>query len=38
MIGRKDVEAAWSLIRPHVRRTPVLELPKGSLGLSRQWR
>jgi threonine dehydratase len=33
MIGRKDVEAAWSLIRPHVRRTPVLELPAGSLGL-----
>jgi threonine dehydratase len=32
MIGRKDVEAAWSLIRPHVRRTPVIELPKGSLG------
>jgi threonine dehydratase len=29
MIGRKDVEAAWSLIRPHVRRTPVLELPPG---------
>jgi threonine dehydratase len=34
MIGRKDVEAAWSLIRPHVRRTPVLELPAGSLGLA----
>jgi threonine dehydratase len=33
MIGRKDVEAAWSLIRPHVRRTPVIELSKGSLGL-----
>jgi threonine dehydratase len=33
MIGRKDVEAAWSLIRPHVRRTPVIELPAGSLGL-----
>ncbi len=32
MIGRKDVEAAFSLIRPHVRRTPVIELPKGSLG------
>ncbi|GEP59344.1 threonine/serine dehydratase [Reyranella soli] len=32
MIGRKDVEAAWSLIRPHVRRTPVIELPGGSLG------
>src|SRR5207245_9157473 len=33
MIGRNDVEAAWSLIRPYVRRTPALELPKGSLGL-----
>jgi threonine dehydratase len=33
MIGRKDVEAAWSLIRQYVRRTPALELPKGSLGL-----
>jgi threonine dehydratase len=33
MIGRKDVEAAFSLIRPHVRRTPVIELPVGSLGL-----
>jgi len=34
MISRKDVEAAWSLIRPHVRRTPVIELPTGSLGLA----
>jgi len=33
MIGRKDVEAAWSLIRPYVRRTPALEPAKGSLGL-----
>lgn len=33
MIGRAEVEAAWSLIRPHVRRTPVIELPAGSLGL-----
>lgn len=33
MIGRTDVEAAWSLIRQHVRRTPVIELPAGSLGL-----
>jgi threonine dehydratase len=33
MIGRKDVEAAWSLIRQHVRRTPALELPAGALGL-----
>jgi len=33
MIGRKDVETAWGLIRPHVRRTPVIELAAGSLGL-----
>jgi len=29
MIGHKDVEAAWGLIRPHVRRTPVIELAAG---------
>jgi threonine dehydratase len=34
MTSRKDVEAAWGLIRPHVRRTPVIELPAGSLGSS----
>jgi threonine dehydratase len=34
MIGRQDVEAAWGLIRPHVRRTPVIELPAGALGLA----
>jgi threonine dehydratase len=34
MIGRKEVEAAFSLIRPHVRRTPVIELPAGALGLA----
>jgi threonine dehydratase len=33
MIGRKEVEAAWGLIRSHVRRTPVLELSAGALGL-----
>lgn len=33
MIGRTEVEAAWSLIRPHVRRTPVIELVAGSLGV-----
>src|SRR5262245_4407430 len=33
MIGRKEVEAAWDLIRPHVRRTPVLELPARSIGI-----
>src|SRR5215813_204602 len=26
MISRQDVEAAWGLIRPHVRRTPIVEL------------
>jgi threonine dehydratase len=34
MIGRADVEAAWSLILPHVRRTPVIELRAGALGVS----
>src|SRR6266851_2402109 len=34
MIGRSDVEAAWRLIRPHVRRTPALELLAGTLGVS----
>jgi threonine dehydratase len=32
MIARPDVEAAWARIRPHVRRTPVLELPAGAFG------
>src|SRR5258708_35797635 len=32
MISRKDVEAAWARIRPHVRRTPVIELPPGMFG------
>jgi threonine dehydratase len=32
MISRKDVEAAWARIRPHVRRTPVIELPPGVFG------
>jgi threonine dehydratase len=32
MISRKEVEAAWGLIRPHVRHTPVIELGAGSLG------
>jgi len=31
MIGRREVEAAWQLIRPYVRRTPVIELPAGAL-------
>jgi threonine dehydratase len=34
MIGHREVAAAWQLIRPHVRRTPVIELPAGALGLS----
>ena len=34
MIGPKEVEAAWTLIRPHVRRTPILELAAGTFGLS----
>ncbi len=34
MIGRSDVEAAWRLIQPHVHRTPALELPTGTLGVS----
>ena len=34
MIGRSDVEAAWRLIQPHVRRTPAIELPAGMFGIS----
>ncbi len=34
MISRTDVEAAWSLIRQHVRRTPAIELAAGSLGVA----
>lgn len=34
MIGRREVEAAWQLIRPHVRRTPAIELPAGALGIA----
>jgi threonine dehydratase len=33
MIGRREVEAAWQLVRPHIRRTPVIELPAGALGI-----
>jgi threonine dehydratase len=33
MIGRREVEAAWQRIRPHVRRTPVIEVPAGALGV-----
>src|SRR3990167_1342319 len=34
MISRTDVEAAWRLIRPHVRRTPAIGLAVGSLGIT----
>ncbi len=34
MIGKADVVAAWARIKNHVRRTPVIELPAGALGLS----
>ncbi|HEY2610251.1 MAG TPA: serine/threonine dehydratase [Reyranella sp.] len=34
MIGPSDVEAAWRLIQPHVRRTPAIELPAGMFGIS----
>src|SRR6266550_5176342 len=34
MIGRTDVEAAWRLIQPHVRRTPTIELSAGALGVA----
>ncbi len=34
MISRNEVEAAWGLIRPHVRRTPVIELSSGALGVT----
>jgi threonine dehydratase len=33
MIGRAEVEAAWQRIKPHVRRTPVIELT-GAFGMS----
>jgi threonine dehydratase len=34
MISREHVAAAWSRIRPHVRRTPALGLTTGALGLA----
>ena len=33
-VTRADVDAAWALIRPHIRRTPVIEVTAGDLGLS----
>jgi threonine dehydratase len=34
MTSRNDVETAWALIRPHVRRTPAIELAAGALGVA----
>lgn len=34
MISRTEVEAAWNVIRSHVRRTPTIELAAGSLGVA----
>jgi threonine dehydratase len=34
MISRSDVEAAWARIRPHVRRTPAIDLPPGTFGMA----
>jgi threonine dehydratase len=34
MIDRSAVQAAWARIKSHVRRTPVIEVPAGALGLS----
>src|SRR5258708_1870340 len=34
MISRAEVEAAWTRIRPYVRRTPALELKAGALGVA----
>jgi threonine dehydratase len=33
-VTRADVDAAWAVIRPHVRRTPVIEVAAEDLGLS----
>ena len=33
LILRQDVEAAWGLVRAHVRRTPALELAAGAFGV-----
>lgn len=34
MTSTKDVEAAWRLIRPYIRRTPAIELVGGALGFA----
>jgi threonine dehydratase len=33
-VTRADVDAAWEVIRPHVRRTPVIEVEAADLGLT----
>ena len=33
-VTRADVDAAWEIIRPHIRRTPVIEVAAEDLGLS----
>jgi threonine dehydratase len=33
-VTRSSIAAAWDRIRPHVRRTPVLDLPRGGFGVS----
>ena len=33
-VTRADVDAAWEVIRPHVRRTPVIEVVAADLGLA----
>lgn len=33
-VTRADVDAAWEVIRPHIRRTPVIEVAAEDLGLS----
>ena len=38
MISPSDVEAAWRLIKPYIRRTPAIELVAGSLGTWLGWR
>jgi threonine dehydratase len=34
MIARQHVEAAWARLRPHVRRTPAIEVAAGTFGLA----
>lgn len=32
MIGRDDIHAAYNRVRPHIRRTPVIDIEAGALG------